>query len=159
MWPAGRPAIPCPFRRTGRSVKSVRIGMVARPARALNYVRGNTEAAFNAGRKQLCPLENRGLHLCARPSGAIFIPYRKEKDWSAKWTPPPPLARPSPRPANPRCRVWPAPCCGAFSVCDKRRNMEADLAHLSLLHVVIAGIIGAAVFVLFLVTLVRTITA
>jgi preprotein translocase subunit SecD len=40
----------------------------------------------------------------------------------------------------------------------KRRNMEADLGSLSLPQVVAAGLIGAALFVLFLVSLVRYIT-
>jgi hypothetical protein len=41
----------------------------------------------------------------------------------------------------------------------KRSNAEADIANLSLLHEVIAGVTGAALFVLFLVSLVRVITA
>lgn len=41
----------------------------------------------------------------------------------------------------------------------KRSNAEADVASLSLLHVVIAGVTGAALFVLFLVSLVRVITS
>jgi len=40
----------------------------------------------------------------------------------------------------------------------KRRNMEADLGSLTLPQVVAAGLIGAALFVLFLVSLVRYIT-
>ena len=67
-----------------------------------------------------------------------------------------PALTPASKPSLPRLAsavLW------SFFGVRKRRNMEADLAHLSLLHVVIAGIIGAAVFVLFLVTLVRTITA
>ena len=41
----------------------------------------------------------------------------------------------------------------------KRSNAEADIASLSLLHVVIAGVTGAALLVLFLVSLVRVITS
>jgi hypothetical protein len=41
----------------------------------------------------------------------------------------------------------------------KRRNMEADIGSLTLPQVVIAGLAGAALFVLTLVTLVHFITA
>lgn len=41
----------------------------------------------------------------------------------------------------------------------KRRNMEADVGSLTLPQVVIAGLAGAALFVLTLVTLVHFITA
>jgi len=39
----------------------------------------------------------------------------------------------------------------------KRSNAEADVANLSLLHVVIAGVTGAAMFVFFLLSLVHVI--
>jgi preprotein translocase subunit SecD len=64
-------------------------------------------------------------------------------------------AKAAPRPAP--LRLASAVLWSFFGV-RKRRNMEADLGSLTLAQVVIAGLIGAALFVLFLVSLVRYIT-
>lgn len=71
------------------------------------------------------------------------------------------LASPSPpraptRPSLPRLAsavLW------SFFGVRKRRNMESDVASLRLPQVVAAGLVGAALFVLSLVALVRLITA
>jgi len=65
-------------------------------------------------------------------------------------------SHPAPRPSLPRLAsavLW------SFFGVRRRRNMEADIGSLTLPQVVIAGLIGAALFVLTLVTLVHFITA
>ena len=67
-----------------------------------------------------------------------------------------PASSPASRPSLPRLAgavLW------SFFGVRKRRNMEADIGSLTLPQVVIAGLVGAALFVLTLVTLVHFITA
>lgn len=47
----------------------------------------------------------------------------------------------------------------AFFGVRKRRDYENDAAHLNPVHVIIAGIIGAAIFVAVLVTIVKIVVA
>jgi len=67
-----------------------------------------------------------------------------------------PAPRPASHPSLPRLAsavLW------SFFGVRKRRHMEADIGSLTLPQVVIAGLAGAALFVLTLVTLVHFITA